>query len=190
MSFGNKLKDFRKRSGLSQEELAKKLNISRQAITKWESDRGMPNIESLQSIALLFNVSVDSLLDQETELSNIVLKETIDLSQYQKSGKCRSQFDAVVKHKYPQANKITPLIRCTSLSKKEKILDFVIHPGIFQLIDSLRDYSAYYLIELDQHQLLVRVTRNYIVSKILNNSFNENRKVIGEDIFKKATYTL
>lgn len=47
MSLGEKLKENRKKAGLSQEELAEKLNVSRQAITKWENDKGFPSIESL-----------------------------------------------------------------------------------------------------------------------------------------------
>jgi len=48
MSIGQKLKDARKKAGLSQEQLAEKLCVSRQAITKWESDKGIPDIENIQ----------------------------------------------------------------------------------------------------------------------------------------------
>ena len=62
MEFNEKLQELRKQKGLTQEELAEKLYVSRTAISKWESGRGYPNIESLKAIAKLFSVTVDELL--------------------------------------------------------------------------------------------------------------------------------
>lgn len=62
MEFNEKLQDLRKQKGLTQEELAEKLYVSRTAISKWESGRGYPNIESLKAIAKFFSVTVDELL--------------------------------------------------------------------------------------------------------------------------------
>ena len=62
-----KIKELRKKKGLTQEDLANALNVSRQAITKWESGDGSPDIENLKNIALYFHVSVDYLIDSTTE---------------------------------------------------------------------------------------------------------------------------
>ena len=62
MEFNEKLQELRKQRGLTQEELAEKLYISRTAVSKWESGRGYPNIESLKAIAKFFSVTVDELL--------------------------------------------------------------------------------------------------------------------------------
>ena len=62
-----KIKELRKKKGLTQEELANSLNVSRQAITKWESGEGTPDIDNLKNIALFFHVSVDYLVDSKTE---------------------------------------------------------------------------------------------------------------------------
>lgn len=80
MSLGTKLKEVRKKSGLSQEQLAEKLCVSRQAVTKWESDRGLPDVENLKAIAALFDVSVDYLIDDGTTLIGRNIKESIDLN--------------------------------------------------------------------------------------------------------------
>ncbi len=190
MSLGEKLKEFRKKAGLSQEQLAEKLSVSRQAITKWEADRGMPNVESLQCIAKLFDVSVDYLLDDGESLSGEVMKESIDISQYEKSGKCRSKYDAVVKSKFPNATVIYPLIRRKKLSALENLVDFIAQPGVLQVADSLNDLSAYYLVELENRQLLVNVTNDFIESRELGCKFVEHKQVIGNNLFIKATYTL
>ncbi|MCR5063778.1 MAG: helix-turn-helix domain-containing protein [Treponema sp.] len=68
MNFAEKLKELRKQKGISQEQLAEKIYVSRQAITKWESGNGIPDIENLLSISALFNESLDSLLSEEKSL--------------------------------------------------------------------------------------------------------------------------
>lgn len=65
MTFAEKLKSIRKQTGLSQEQLAEKLGVSRQAITKWETDTGIPDIENMMAISALFDISIDELLSNE-----------------------------------------------------------------------------------------------------------------------------
>lgn len=68
MKLNEKIKELRKKKGLTQEQLASELNVSRQAITKWESGEGSPDIENLKNIALFFHVSVDYLIGNKTEV--------------------------------------------------------------------------------------------------------------------------
>ena len=65
MEFNEKLQELRKNKGLTQEELSELLYVSRTAVSKWESGRGYPNIESLKDISNFFNVSIDDLLSSE-----------------------------------------------------------------------------------------------------------------------------
>ncbi len=69
MEFNEKLQELRKRRGLTQEELAELLYVSRTAISKWESGRGFPNIDSLKAISKFFSVSLDELLSGEELLA-------------------------------------------------------------------------------------------------------------------------
>ena len=68
MEFHEKLQELRKKRGLTQEELADALYVSRTAISKWESGRGYPNIDSLKEISNFFSVSIDDLLSSEKML--------------------------------------------------------------------------------------------------------------------------
>ena len=65
MEFHEKLQELRKSRGLTQEELAEALYVSRTAVSKWESGRGYPNIDSLKEISAYFSVSIDDLLSGE-----------------------------------------------------------------------------------------------------------------------------
>lgn len=65
MEFNEKLQQLRKKSGLTQEQLAKQLYVSRTAISKWESGKGYPNIESLKCLSKFFSVSIDELLSND-----------------------------------------------------------------------------------------------------------------------------
>ena len=69
MEFHEKLQELRKQKGLTQEELAEFLYVSRTAVSKWESGRGYPNIDSLKAIAKFFSVTVDELLSGEEVLT-------------------------------------------------------------------------------------------------------------------------
>lgn len=69
MEFHEKLQELRKRNGLTQEELAEKLFVSRAAVSKWESGRGYPNIDSLKALAKFFSVTIDELLSGEEALT-------------------------------------------------------------------------------------------------------------------------
>ena len=68
MEFGEKLQNLRKSRGLTQEELAENLFVSRTAVSKWESGRGYPNINALQDISKFFSVTIDELLSGENLL--------------------------------------------------------------------------------------------------------------------------
>ena len=81
MTFGEKLKKLRTDKSLTQDELAEKLYVTRTAISKWESDRGYPNIDSLKQIAKFFSVTVDELLSGD-ELLTIAEQENRQKEKY------------------------------------------------------------------------------------------------------------
>lgn len=69
MELNEKLQELRKAKGMTQEELAEVLYVSRTAVSKWESGRGIPSIDSLKQISAFFSVSIDDLLSAEKVLS-------------------------------------------------------------------------------------------------------------------------
>ena len=67
MEFADKLKQYRLNEGLSQEQLAEKIGVSRQAITKWETKRGLPDVENMIILAELFKLTLDELVLEEVK---------------------------------------------------------------------------------------------------------------------------
>ena len=75
MLLSEKLKMLRKERKLTQEELAEKLNVSRQAITKWESNEGLPDIENLKQISIMFNTTIDELVKEDKNIDLDIKKD-------------------------------------------------------------------------------------------------------------------
>lgn len=71
MNLGNRLFHARKKCGLSQEDVAEKLGVSRQTVSKWETDETIPDIYQSKKMARLYNISLDSLIEFDVELDEI-----------------------------------------------------------------------------------------------------------------------
>lgn len=90
MEFNEKLQHLRKQKDLTQEQLAEQLYVSRTAISKWESGKGYPNIESLKCIAKFFSISIDELLSGDELITLAETENRINL------GKVYSMFFGVL----------------------------------------------------------------------------------------------
>ncbi len=71
MKLGNNLFHARKKCGLSQEAVAEKLGVSRQTVSKWETDETLPDIRQSKQMALLYNVSLDELIEFDVDVKEI-----------------------------------------------------------------------------------------------------------------------
>lgn len=174
MTLGEKLKAVRKQAGLTQGQLADLLHVSRQAVTKWESDKGVPDIENLKALASLLAVSLDDLLDDESEQDSRVIREPVDLSSYPGKRKWDKK-RAVVTERFPGAN-VRPLGSVQKLPRAESALDTamtVLAPWspwggsmeVARAIDN-RD-KQFYLVEKDGTQFLVEVTDEWLETQRL-----------------------
>ncbi len=174
MTFGEKLKKMRNEVGLSQQALADCLHVSRQAITKWENDCGMPDMINLKAIAQLFNVSIDYLLDNIQQEPKIVLTEDFDLNDFNSNiYKTKYMaFEAMLKERYPH----TPIYQLTYIDKKrnpaEKIIDFLYYTtdltfflkSTENTIESIKNAKLYYLVDKKDYQLFIVVEKNKLIT--------------------------
>ena len=201
MTFGEKLKEARKNNGLSQEELAELIGVSRAAVAKWETDKGLPDIENLKAAAGLLDVSIDYLLDDGGSIDLCVTKKAIDLEKYG-SGKKLSRFkkleikERIVREEYPDAEIIRLTLTGIRNTKGETVADQAI--GWFALLlggvplfgtqeagklaNSLD--QQYYLVNKDKNQYFVLLTDEHIIARKLSSKITEKKFEIGDRKFR------
>lgn len=196
MTLGEKLKSARKSAGLTQEQLAEKLLVSRQAITKWEADKGMPDIENLKQLSKLLNISIDYLLDNGESIDLSVTREEINLDDYNYTQKIRGRWskkagkkDMVVMKKYPNAE-IHYLMGKQILTKVEKIMDnalgwLALAPfGIPDILNGFKNADKeFYLVNQGDKQFFVTVTNEFIESRQLAEKIIDKKFAIGNFSF-------
>lgn len=193
MTLGEKIKEARKQCGLSQEQLAEKMNVSRSAIAKWETGKGLPDIDNLKMLSAFLNVSVDYLLDDGKVIEEYVAREPYVLSDYGKGSKKKKK-DRVIREKFPNAE-IHTLLGSLKLTKGEKVIDnllgfFTDAPfGTPDLINSFKNMDKeFYLVALDGKQFLVTVTDEFIETRRLTKTITADKFEIGNWKFTKCTY--
>jgi len=80
MDFSERLKKEREKKGWSQAELAEKIHVSRQSVSKWETGKNYPNIEVIIDLSDLFGITIDELLRSDVELQNKVIQDSKKLA--------------------------------------------------------------------------------------------------------------
>ena len=188
MTFGEKLKRSRNEAGLSQEKLAEMIKVSRSAVAKWETDKGMPDINNLKLIAQVLNVSIDYLLDDGTKMNLSVIRKQIILSDYTDKKVTiwnkKKLKDKIMRKEYPDAQ-ICTLIAEEQLTKGEKAVDtaiFFLTPlmDMVKLAKGLNNLdNEFYLVNDAEKQYLVVVTEEYIESRLLAEKISEKKFKIG-----------
>lgn len=193
MTLGEKIKEARKQCGLSQEQLAEKMAVSRSAVAKWEANNGLPDVENLKALAQLLNVSVDYLLDDGEVIDEVVMREPYNLSDYG-NGIKKKKKDRVIRERFPDAE-IHTLLGNLKLTKSEKVIDnllgfFTDAPfGTPELINSFKNMDKeFYLVEKDGKQFLVTITDEFVETRQLAKRITAEKFEIGNWKFTKCAY--
>lgn len=169
MTLGNKIKDIRVRLCLSQEDLASIMNVSRQAITKWESGNGVPDISNLKELSKVFNVSIDNLMSNE-KLPLLKMKIELDKSKYKN---ILTSYKKVLDD-YFKDYEIYILSFYNDMNLIERILN-LFTGGDYFLIKDVSDLSPYYLIVKDDTKLLVNIKNNELIEYELPNDIKTKK---------------
>jgi transcriptional regulator with XRE-family HTH domain len=200
MTFGEKLKKARIEAGYTQNELANKLTVSRAAIAKWESDRGMPDVTNLKAIAEALSVSIDYLLDDGSVLDFSVTSKAIELTKYGDSQKLSRLKkveikEQIIRKEYPDAEIIRLTVTGIKNSKRETIADEAI--GWFALIlggiplFGTQEFGKiansfdqqYYLVNEEKAQYFVVLTDEQLISRTLTDRITDKKFEIGDRKF-------
>ena len=193
MTLGEKIKEARKQCGLSQEQLAEKMAVSRSAVAKWEANNGLPDVDNLKSLAAMLNVSIDYLLDNGEPIDTGVIREPYNLSDYGKGSKKKKK-DRVIREKFPNAE-IHTLLGKQKLTTSEKVIDnllgfFTDAPfGTPDLINSFKNMDKeFYLVQQGEKQYFVTVTDEFVESRRLAKQITADKFEIGNWQFLKCKY--
>ena len=166
MTLGGKIKYARKCSGLSQEQLAERMCVSRSAIAKWETGKGMPDIENLKFLSRLLNISLDSLLDESADLTSGIIREPIHLNAYGRGCK-KVKTDRMMQKRFAGAS-IHPLMgrpEQTDVQTTDSARGILtpVPFGAPEFIKSIRDLrKCFYLVEQDDIQYFVMVSDDHL----------------------------
>ncbi|MGI6653876.1 MAG: helix-turn-helix domain-containing protein [Christensenellales bacterium] len=195
MTVGEKIKEARRQCGLSQQQLAEKMLVSRSAVAKWEAGNGLPDVDNVKALAQLLNVSIDYLLGEGEAAETTVLREAYQLPD-DASGTKRKKKDRIVREKFPDAD-IYFLVSHLKLTKGERMIDNLIGfltdaPfGIPALINSVKNVDKmFYLVEEGDRQYLVMVTDEFIETRPLARRITDNKFEIGDWKFIKSRYKI
>ena len=188
MTLGEKIREARRKCGLSQEQLADKMSVSRSAIAKWETDKGLPDVGNLKLLARLLNTSLDRLLDDAEEVDESVIREKYNLIAYGPGCK-KVKKDRVVRERFPNA-KIYTLLARQELTELKRFSDNVTdcHTTVDELIKDVN--KSFYLIEIDGRQLFVTLTDSFIETRPLEQPLESNSFSIDGWNFIKYNYEI
>ena len=188
MTLGEKIREARRKCGLSQEQLAEKMSVSRSAIAKWETDKGLPDVGNLKILARLLNVSVDHLLDEEETADELIIREPYNLAAYG-YGCNKVKKDRVVRDKFPDAA-IYPLLGQQDVASLELHVDNTPDCRSNPLDRVKNTDKAFYLIEKDCQKLLVTVTDAFIEIRPMERPLQSNSFSIDGWHFIKSNYEI
>lgn len=178
-TFGEKLASLRKQANMTQNDLADKLMVSRQAITKWENDKGLPDIDNLVMISKIFNVTMEDLLEYKIE--TIELKEGNTVETIDKENSKFKVVDEFIKERFADADSISYLSREMKLNVWEEIIDFMLPSMPSGIVRYARDGVMWhsYLVEKGKEQYLVLVHKDKLMIRKLEERFEKKIVVDG-----------
>ncbi len=188
MTLGEKIREARRKCSFSQEQLAEKMSVSRSAIAKWETDKGLPDVGNLKMLARLLNVSVDQLLDEGQPANSSVIRENYNLDAYG-YGCSRVKKDRVVRKKYPDAT-IYPLLGRQELVNLDLPSDNSPDCRTGPVDRGKQTDKSFYLIEKENRQFLVTVTDVFVETLPLEHPLQGNNFRIDGWNFIKCNYEI
>ena len=188
MTLGEKIREARRKCGFSQERLAEKMSVSRSAVAKWETDKGLPDVGNLKVLARLLNVSVDQLLDEGDAAKDAVIRERYNLASYG-YGCSRVKKDRVIREKYPDAV-IYPLLARQDTGNLRMLPDQEAECGASSKDRMKQTDKSFYLIEKENRQFVVTVTDDFVETRPLESPLQANRFSMDGWNFIKCNYEI
>ena len=188
MTLGEKIRYARKCCNLSQGQLAEKMCVSRSAIAKWETDKGLPDVENLKMLSRLLHISVDALLEDNADT---IIRQPYSLTALGRGCK-KVRKDRLMRQRFPDAA-ISPLQGRPELNEQDGILDSTrgfltpVPFGSPEFMKSVKDLDrSFYLVEQEGEQFFVTVTDEHLEICPMEQKLTEKTFQIGSWIFVRC----
>jgi len=190
MRLSEKIKKYRKMFDLSQEQLAEKLNVSRQVVTKWENENGIPEVSNLKALSNLFNVSIDYLLDDEKTIEYPILKDNYEIEKNNYNNRYEFAIN-YLKKRFGDSSSIYVLTQIENgeRNKLTKFLSFVTLgiSDISYISEWLGDLAIWFVVEKDTQRFLIKVTKEFIETRELSSLIDINKFSYDKNKFIKVS---
>ena len=134
MTLGERIKEARKKYGLSQEQLAEKMAVSRSAVAKWEANNGLPDVDNLKALSSVLNISIDYLLNYGKSID--AEEQNVFCSECGKEIVAQEKFCSKCEHLVNVSNSGTPIqnsIGSFALTINRAKQWFAINPAIIAI---------------------------------------------------------
>lgn len=195
MTLAQRIKACRSKAGLSQSELADRLVVDREDVAEWESGQSSPDIETLKSLAGLFEVSTSDLLGKDgAVLGARTNRVAVDVQSLKKTGgrflAKGTKAHTAVRRVFPDAV-ITPLLREKKNTKGESAAQWFTEivfdgvPNFFSEVKNSFSGDSFYLVEDASRRLLVRVTKDSVESHEIFGQLSGRKFFVGRSSFIK-----
>ena len=195
MTLAQRIKACRSKAGLSQSELADRLVVDREDVAEWESGQSSPDIETLKSLAGLFEVSTSDLLGKDgAVLGARTNRVAVDVQSLKKTGgrflAKGTKAHTAVRRVFPDAV-ITPLLREKKNTKGESAAQWFTEiafdgvPNFFSEVKNSLSGDSFYLVEDASRRLLVRVTKDSVESHEIFGQLSGRQFFVGRSSFIK-----
>lgn len=183
MNIADKIRTARNQAGLSQQELADSLHVSRSAIAKWEAGNGLPDIENLKALSLQLGISMDDLTDNGIDAVQCTLREKLLPG---------TEPDAAVLRRWPDALRINRLSLEHDFNRIGKVLNtlsFGLPANIWQIVHDKEYRFSYYLVDAFDEHIFVQVAADSMYISPLSRRLLSSEQS-GSFTFNGRTYSV
>ena len=179
MTLGEKIQTARKQAGLTQEQLAQKLFVTRAAVAKWESNGGTPDVQNLKALAHLFNTPMEDLLNDDLAISRFGFREDLRTDAPEKAAASR----------FPEAYWVRRAVLLHGLGKVEAFFN-VLTFGLLKIIWVLKHADEfkkhYFVAEMGDVQYFIVIDAESITTTPMPHRIRK----VGEFCLDGRTYML
>lgn len=164
MTLGGKIKKLRQETGMTQQQLADAICVSRAAIARWENENGIPDIVNIKSLASFFLIDINALLNEEVDIATCKRIISINMQEF-------VSVESLLVKQFPEAYKISPVILLYDFNKAERVINtltFGLLKCIWQISHRKECTTKYFYIDTFECPYLAEIAQKGVIIQRLS----------------------